>query len=566
MRTKYSRRRRLGRATHDLSLLRDAHHHSRSNRHAEEGPQPAARNRGASEGQDPGETAAQDWRESGEPRLRQSTRLKTVCQPLRFTLALRWLIVTAPSSTSGQKASAVKVAFIVSLAVLLTLALLRFSDWPREAALMAGIFVLAALLWVTEATTLFATSLLVIGLQVILLANPGGWAGLGFATGSSPGYRAVLAAAADPILLLFFGGFLLARAAVKEGVDQAMSSLLLRPFGGQPKAVLLGLMLVTALFSMWMSNTATTAMMMTLVVPMLAQLPPNEIFRKGLVLAVPLAANIGGMGTPIASPPNAVAVGFLQKAGIKIGFLDWMLVAVPLMLLLLLLVWLLLDHFFKPTTSGLRLEAASRSLNRRGWFVVVVFFVTVLLWMTDQWHGLPSSVVALLPAVAFTTTGLLNRDDLNGIEWNILILIAGGISLGAGMQMAGLDQQVVKWLPSGGTSGTLLLAALVVATIGLSTFMSNTAAANLLLPVGISSAMALGGAGLSGTQAALSIALAASLSMSLPISTPPNAIAYASGEFTTRDLMRVGVIIALAGALLIIAGSGFVLRFWGITL
>ena len=121
---------------------------------------------------------------------------------------------------------------------------------------MSGIFLLAALLWVTEALPLFATSLLVIGLQLILLANPGGWPGLGFSQGESPGWRAIVGAAADPVLVLFFGGFLLARAAVKEGVDRAMSSVLLRPFGGQPRWILLGLMMVTALFSMWMSNTA----------------------------------------------------------------------------------------------------------------------------------------------------------------------------------------------------------------------------------------------------------------------------------------------------------------------
>lgn len=155
-----------------------------------------------------------------------------------------------------------------------------------------------------------------------MLANPGHWAGFGFETDSGPAYREVFAAAADPILLLFLGGLLLARAAVKEGVDHAMSALLLRPFGARPLATLLGLMPVTALFSMWMSNTATTAMMVALVAPMLAQMPPGEQFRKVLLLAVPVAANIGGMGTPIASPPNAVAMGFLPKAGLQIRFLD----------------------------------------------------------------------------------------------------------------------------------------------------------------------------------------------------------------------------------------------------
>jgi sodium-dependent dicarboxylate transporter 2/3/5 len=133
---------------------------------------------------------------------------------------------------------------------------------------------------VTEALPLFATSLLVIGLQMVLLANPGDWPGLGFQSGASPSYRDILSTAADPVLVLFFGGFVLARAAVKEGVDRAISTLLLRRFGGEPRRVLLGLMLITLLFGMWMSNTATAAMMLALVTPMLAAMPPQEPFRK----------------------------------------------------------------------------------------------------------------------------------------------------------------------------------------------------------------------------------------------------------------------------------------------
>lgn len=310
-------------------------------------------------------------------------------------------------SATHRSPAILSAAILAALGV--SVALLALTSVPREAAFMSGIFLLAALLWVTEALPLFATSLLVIGLQIILLANPGGWPGLGFSQGESPGWRAIVGAAADPVLVLFFGGFLLARAAVKEGVDRAMSSVLLRPFGGQPRWILLGLMMVIALFSMWMSNTATTAMMMTLVVPMLAQMPPGEPFRKALVLAVPVEANIGGIGTPIASPPNAVALGFLQKAGLHIGFLDWMLVAVPLLGLLLVLSWEMLWRFHRPAAAGMRLAHPAQRLSPRGWFVVGTFVVTVLLWLTDQWHGLPAAVVALLPAVALTASGILDR-------------------------------------------------------------------------------------------------------------------------------------------------------------
>lgn len=431
---------------------------------------------------------------------------------------------------------------------------------PHEAAFMGGIFVLAASLWVTEALPLFATSLLVIGLQIVFLANPGQWSGLGFQSGNSPGFREVLAVAADPVLLLFFGGFLLAQAAVKEGVDKSMSALLLKPFGQRPAFVLMGVLCVTALFSMFMSNTATTAMMITLVAPMLAQMPPGDRFRKALVLAVPFAANIGGMGTPIGSPPNAVAIGFLQKGGHDIDFLQWVMVGGPFVLVILTAAWALLWFFFRPDTAGLSVKLERHQVTQRGWFVVGVFTVTVLLWLTDKVHGLPAAVVALLPAVAFTSTKLLDRHDVNSLDWNVLILIAGGISLGAGMQMTGLDKLIAQALPiNAGSSGMMVVIVLVFATVIMSTFMSNTAASNLLLPIGISTAVTLGD-GFGEVRMAMDIALAASLAMALPISTPPNAIAYAKGEFETKDMIKVGVLIGIIGCLLILAFSSLLMR------
>lgn len=441
--------------------------------------------------------------------------------------------------------------------------LLERTAAPREAALMGGIFVLAAMLWVTEALPLFATSLLVLGLEIVLLANPGGWAGLGFENGASPGYAAFISAAADPTLLLFFGGFLLARAAVNEGVDQAMSALLLRPFGSRPKMILLGLMLVTATFSMWMSNTATTAMMITLVAPMVAQLPADDRFRKGLFLCVPFAANIGGMGTPIASPPNAVAVGYLAKLGTPITFLQWMLVGVPLMLLLIFFAWGLIWRLHRPKNDALQLQRVTRPLTGRSWFVAGVFSLTVLLWMTDQLHGLPASVVALLPAVAFTATGMLRREDVNSLDWHILILIAGGIALGFGVQSTGLDHLFVSWLPLGeGTSAIFVLAVLVLATLLLSTFMSNTAAANLLLPIGVSTATALGEGSFT-ANVVVAIALASAVAMALPISTPPNAIAYGAGGLAVKDMARVGIIIGIVASLGILLIVRLALRLAG---
>jgi sodium-dependent dicarboxylate transporter 2/3/5 len=452
------------------------------------------------------------------------------------------------------------VAIVLALGTIA--GLVALSDYPREAVLMAGIFVLAAALWVTEALPLFVTALLVIGLQILALANPGGWTFLG-----SPAFgitvQSVVNGAADSVLLLFLGGLVLAAAAERADVGRFVSARLLAPFSGHPARLLLGVMVVTACFSMWMSNTATTAFMIAVLAPQLSTIPPDDRYRKGLMLAVPFAANIGGLGTPVASPPNAVALGYLQKAGYSITFLEWMLVAVPLMTGLLVFTWLLLWRSF-PSRSTAPLILDSAPLSRQGTFVMTVFGLTVLLWLTGGVHGVPPAVVALLPIVAMTATRVLTERDVNSLDWTVLILIAGGISLGAGMQTSGLDDIVTGWLGFDADDSPRLVAAVLVAVVlGVGTFMSNTAVANLLLPVGVSAGLASASPD-AVAELTLSIALAASCAMSLPISTPPNALAYSRGIVTTRDMARIGAIVGATAGMLIVAFGSLVMRFWGV--
>ena len=457
-----------------------------------------------------------------------------------------------------------KAAVSAGLSAICVAALLAWSDYPREAIYMAGIFVLAACLWVTEALPLFVTALLVIGLQIVLLANPGQWPMLGLSTGLSPSVQEVINGAADSVLLLFLGGLMLARGAERTGVGRIVSGLLLGPFTARPPILLLAVMALTATFSMWMSNTATAAMMIALLAPLLSGFDAGDPFRKALGLGVPFAANIGGLGTPIASPPNAVAVGYLQSVGYPISFFQWMLVAVPLMVMLLLITWLLLWRAFPSSgpIQPLRLERAP--LTGPGALVIGIFGVTVLLWMTGGWHGLPPAVVALVPVVALTASGILTQDEVNRLDWTILILIAGGISLGAGMRMTNLDAMIVGWLPfDAGNNPRAVAAILVGSVLVLGTLMSNTAVANLLLPVGISAGLASGSSGIV-VELTVSIALAASLAMALPISTPPNAIAYARGEINTRDMARIGLAVGIISGGLILVFGPQVMRFWGV--
>lgn len=434
-------------------------------------------------------------------------------------------------------------------AAMITVLALRQPDFRNEAVWMAGIFTLACLLWITEALPLFATALLIIGLEVLLLANPGQWRGLGFETKTSPPFTYFLEPLADPIIVLFLGGFMLAKAAVKRGVDAALASWVLRFFGNTPPQLMLGMMVITAFFSMWMSNTATATMMLTLLPPLFAQLPGEARFQKGMLLAIPFAANIGGMGTPIASPPNAVAVSALSRSGAPITFLEWMAVGLPFALLMLLVAYQLLYRSYRPIDAQQKLTIDNKPIDSKGLYVIAIFSTTILLWLTEQWHQLPTAVVALIPIVAFTATGLLNKNDINSLEWNILLLIAGGIALGRGISATGLDLWLVQLLPH---ESAYMLTVLVLLTLLLSTFISNTATANLLIPIGITIAVSgTAGTALYVQQMAISIALSASLAMALPVSTAPNTIAYAQGSLTTPDFVKRGAVIGLLGAGLI---------------
>ncbi len=452
------------------------------------------------------------------------------------------------------------LVFLLSLLASFSLGYLMYLEGHQERAFMAGIFLLAALLWATESLPLFSTSLLIIALEILFLANPGKWEGLGFQNSQSPDYRDILAPFSDPILFLFLGGFILARAAVKEGVDKSLASSVLKIFGEKPSNVLFGLMLITAGFSMFMSNTATTAMMITLVSPLLINIKEDDPLRIGLVLCIPFAANVGGMGTPIGSPPNAVAIGFLRAEGITINFLDWMILAVPLVLVILVFAWWILRKLYSSPFKELRLNTPIQKIYGRGWFIVVIFFVTVSLWLTDQWHGLPAPVTAMVPIVILTATGIIDRQDYNNLEWHILALIAGGIALGLGIKITGLDSFIISFLP---TASEWVFYVLVFATFILSIFMSNTAAANLIIPLAIS--LATVGIGNDNARIAyfgLSIALTSSLSMALPISTPPNAIAFAQGFIKAKEFAKGGLIIGVLGIFLIGILGPYLITFW----
>lgn len=436
----------------------------------------------------------------------------------------------------------VKVLVILALAV--GAGYLPISGLTEPSRICLMIFVGAAGLWVTEAIQPFATAIMVIVLSVYLLGAPNG--PLGFErTGLTTSYQLFLNPIASPVLVLFFGGFILAAAATKHGLDVRLARAFIKPFGSRPSMVLLGIILTTGVFSMFMSNTATTAMMIAILAPLFTRFEGRDPFKKAIVLAVPFAANVGGMGTIIGTPPNAVAASVLQQLGHGVSFTRWMVIGVPIVIVLLFVLWQMLLHIFKPKTD--HLEVLFPEGIELTWDLVVVvltFTATVVLWMLEPLLKIPSAVVAMLPVMVFTTLGIINREDLKRIEWHVLALIAGGLTLGVAMKASGLSDLLVKSVSDIPVGPVFLLIVLAVFTVFLSNFMSNTAAANLLIPI----VTAIGV--FSPVLAGVTIALACSLAMSLPISTPPNALAFATQAIETRDMARYGTLFSLVGLLI----------------
>ncbi len=435
----------------------------------------------------------------------------------------------------------------------------HLAGWPRQQVIIAAILTATVLLWFTEALPLFATAFISIAAQLLFLGNPGGWSWIGFEGGDGPAPREILAAAVDPVLLLFFGGLILARAVSNTGVDLRIAAWVLRPMAGSPGRMLLGVILATSFFSMWMSNTATAALMLALLVPVLSQLPPGDPYRKALVLAVPLSANIAGMSTPIASPPNAIAVSYLARENAAIGFLDWMIIAVPIVLVLLAVTWWWLLRSYPAARSSWRMEFPDAHLSRRGKWVMIVAALTFAVWLTEPLHGVPASSAAVLPVTLLFATSIISREDVNSLDWDVLILIASGLTLGYSLQVTGGDQRLAALVPIDASDATRL-AVLGLTTLVFGTFFSNTAIASMLMPVAV---IAAGMSSESGDLAsyALVIALTASVSMALPVSTPPNALAHATGELSTRDFMRTTGVVGVIGAGVILIVLG-VVRPW----
>lgn len=453
------------------------------------------------------------------------------------------------------------IKLLISIGIPLILLLIPVSTFGIEGLTIVeqrviAIFFFAALFWILEPIPIYATSVLIIFLELTMISTKG----LKFITtpnepevfGNLIDYKTIIHTFASPIIILFLGGFFLAMAATKYRLDQNLARVFLKPFGQNPKMVMLGIMMITAIFSMFMSNTATTAMMLSILAPVLAVFLPGDKGRIAFTLAIPFAANVGGIGTPIGTPPNAVALKYLTGDN-YISFGQWMSFAIPYVIVLLAITWALLLLFYPITTKKIKLDIKGSWLkNRKAYIVYITFALTILLWLTDSIHGMNSYIVAMLPVAVFSALDIINKNDLKNISWDVLWLVSGGIALGLALEGSGLAERLISVIPFDSYSPIVIILLVTVVAMLMANFMSHTATANLLLPLvaalgtSLSSLDDFGG----NQMVILAVTISCSISMALPISTPPNALAFATGTIETKNMAKAGVLISIFGLLI----------------
>ncbi len=420
--------------------------------------------------------------------------------------------------------------------VLIALTLTYFIEIPDAAPAVNYVLFLLILsigLWLTEAIPPFAVGIFIIAYLVFVLGSDY------FLEVPMDAERYVSTWTSNVIWLLL-GGFFLAEGMQRVELDKALFRFTVKRFGSDPTRLLFGLMMMTGLASMLMSNTATTAMMITSILPLARSLGKEAPMTKSLLIGIPASASVGGLGTIIGSTPNAIAVGALEAAGIKIEFLTWMAFGFPLAIFLIWSFWLFLSKRYVPKVKELDLsfmdhEEPNHKFNQKERnLVIFTLFLTVLLWSTESLHGIPLAATSAVPIVILTLTRIIRADEVRALPWDTLMLVAGGLALGRAIVDVGLADQFVVGLESLNMPLWVLAVIFGYLTLALSNVMSNTAATSILVPI------ALGLSGAFQISVPLIVALCASCALFLPVSTPPNAIAYSTNLLQQKDFRISG--------------------------
>jgi len=443
----------------------------------------------------------------------------------------RWLIISAAVITFGLAISVLFGSTVLTLTAVVAAACLA--------------------LWLSRAVPPFVPTLLLIAFIPLLIGR----------VDKDLTLLRVLNWAVDPVLALFFGGFVLGVAAERYGFDKRLADIILRWTGTSYLKFLSFTIILTVFLSMWMSNIAAAALMLGCLRPVLENLESDNILRRNLLVGVALGANLGGIATPIGTGPNALAIAAISPS-IPVSFFAWMTFALPLSMGMVAFCIFFLRFRVRRRKDEWRhfggLSAAPCVKCRKPGEAafLLVFAGTVLFWLSEPLHGISASVVSLVAASVLFLTSLLKKEDLARVDWSTLLLIAGGITLGRLLEHSGLVKVAAAGVRWDELNATLALFLLCFATATFSALMSNTATVVMLIP--------LAEAIIPGPSTAILIAIAASFGMPFVISTPPNAMAFGRGGVTFHDLFWPGTAIMLLGCALISLTGKQVLTLTGI--
>ncbi|HEU5290444.1 MAG TPA: DASS family sodium-coupled anion symporter [Cyclobacteriaceae bacterium] len=409
------------------------------------------------------------------------------------------------------------------------------------------LLVFSAGLWLTEAVPPFAVGLFIIAF-------------LGYTLGTKmfittpEDIHIYVNTFSSSVVWLMLGGFFLASAMTKVKLEVDLIKGTLRVCGTNPKWILFGMMTITMIASMLISNTATTAMVVAALMPLLRKLGKKSSISKALILGIPIAATTGGMGTLIGSPPNAIAAGVLVSVNKPIDFIIWVLYGLPVTIILTWLAWWVLVKIFMKEATPMSLRALvphkhahdGEASPLKRWTVLIILAVTLLLWLTPSFHHLSAAAVSAVPLVFLPLTQILSGEDVRGMGWDTLLLVAGGLSLGTALQHTGLLDLYAARIATLDVPDLGFFLLLGYATMLFSNIMSHTATSTVLIPLGMAILPD------NHVEVAMIISLSASTALFLPVSTPPNAIAYSTGFIEQKDFRLGGILIGLLGPALII--------------
>ncbi|MCA9376707.1 SLC13/DASS family transporter [Candidatus Dojkabacteria bacterium] len=426
-----------------------------------------------------------------------------------------------------------KQLWVITLTVVLSMLVYYL---PKELVasqrVVLATFIIAGIFWLTEVVPLYVTSFIIAFVLIF-------FGGLTPKEAFNPFF--------DPIIVLFMGGFVLSTAFIKYGVDEFIARKSLRLFGRDPYKVMFGLMVIAAILSMWMSNTAAAALLLPISISILkkSDISEKDPLYKAFPLAIAYAATTGGLGTIIGSPPNALAVKYLQDFNVRqITFSEWMVYMIPITVVILLVIFVVIRSLYRTKEKELHPHEDNSKISRSGKFVLVLALVTMMFWLFGSYVGLSSYLIATIPIIVLFGIGFLNTQDLNKLNWETLLLFGGGLTLGEAVGSTGVNEYIASGIGGFLSQFPVLPFYILLLLIGIAftVVASNTGAAVVMIPVVIPLATRLG---LDPTVLVLLTTIGVSLDFILPVGTPPSAIAYSSGYIRTLDMVRTGLILTI---------------------